>query len=66
MISLEKIYDKAMSLITKFLKILFICIVLLNLSSNLHASIFKFKFEDLEKAQKLYQLILQAHKILDI
>ena len=55
-----------MSLITKFLKILFIGIVLFNLSSNLHASIFKFKFEDLEKARKLYQTDpAAAHKILD-
>lgn len=48
------------------MKILFIGIVSLNLSSNLNASIFKFKFEDLEKAQKLYQTNPEeAHEILD-
>ena len=55
-----------MNLITKFIKILFIIYILSIFGSISNASIFKFKFENFEKAHKLYKTDpVEAHKIID-
>ena len=55
-----------MTLIKKFVLVFFIGLILSTFDTNSNASIFKFKFEELEKAQKLYPSDPKgAHEILD-
>ena len=55
-----------MKLIKKLVLLFFIGLILSTFDTNSNASIFKFKFEELEKAQKLYPSDPKgAHEILD-
>ena len=55
-----------MTLIKKLVLLFFIGLILSTFDTNSNASIFKFKFEELEKAQKLYPSDPKgAHEILE-